>query len=254
MWVDLFTWLNQQTDLETKDLIGTLKELFLEFTASLPRQLDLEMAPDITLDVHVLTLPGLPSNWIEERQVSIARAIASAGYSIQLYEVPGIKGHLGKSRALGYNQGSSLYVTHVDHDDMVREDAFHLLHEHLLEQREAITTGELLLFEDGRVQEAKDSKHHLAVYRRDRLNQINYASFVHYPDQYILQHFHPFHIPECAYLHRIWKNSLSREQRRSNPEKAKEELDKVKNSELCRIELMTQAQIAKEIDKELSNA
>ena len=30
MWVDLFTWLNQQIDLETKDLIGTLKELFLE--------------------------------------------------------------------------------------------------------------------------------------------------------------------------------------------------------------------------------
>ncbi len=206
------------------------------------------------LDVHVLNLPGLPQKWIDQRRQSIASALKHAGYLVQLHEVFGLQGHLGKSRALGYSQGSARYVTHVDHDDLLRKDAFQVLLPYLLEDAEAITTGELLLFENGKTQEAKNSKHHLAVYRRDLLSQIDYARFVHYPDQYLLQKFRPVHIPECVYTHRIWGASLSRKHRKLDAQKAEAELKEIKHAELCRIELMSFAEIAKEIDKELCDA
>ena len=42
------------------------------------------------LDIHVLTLPGLPEEFEKERRASLELAIANAGFPVKVHEVPGI--------------------------------------------------------------------------------------------------------------------------------------------------------------------
>ena len=206
------------------------------------------------LDVHVLTLPGLPEAWVIQRRASLAEAAARAGFPVTIREVPGIPGHLGKSRLRAYSGASADYVTHVDHDDYVKPDAFSVLGDALQRGVDCITTGETLLMEDGRTHDAPQSRHHLAVFRRERVLSIGFDAFEFYPDQYLLSLHSPEHIAECVYVHRIFDHSASRTQRRAHAAAAQREYDVIGNKSLCANEGMTPAEIAALIDMEVSNA
>lgn len=205
------------------------------------------------LDVHVLTLPGLPDEWIEQRRASIAVAVGQAGYPVAVHEIEGIAGHLGRARAIGYAAGTYPYVTHVDHDDYVTPDAFAVLREQIEAGADCITTGETLIYEDGTQRNAPDSRHHLAVYRRAAMTGIDYSRFAMYPDQYLLAQFEPVHIAQCVYMHRLWQDSASRIQRRGDPDAARAELKQARNPELFVAEAMTPAQIASALDAEVAH-
>lgn len=206
------------------------------------------------LDVHVLTLPGLPAEWIEQRRASIANAIAHAGFPVEVHEVEGERGHLGRSRRRGYAQGAFPYVTHVDHDDYLLPDAFAVLAPHMEAGADAITTGERLLLEDGTTRDRPDGRHHLAVYRRDAIWWLPFDRMAHHPDQFLLARFEPVHhVPECVYVHRVFGASASRECRRADPSGAAFELEAIKRPELFAIESMTPAQVAGEYDRILAD-
>lgn len=161
----------------------------------------------LMLDVHVLTLPGLPEEWIKQRRDSINAAVSAAGFPVYVHEVTGIYGHMGRSRFKGYSQGTQPYVTCVDDDDWVREDAFSCLLPHMEAGVEVITMGEVWVYPDGREVPLKDITHH-SVFRRDWLAQHGYSRLRFYPDQYLMsQPARSAHVPECVYYYRIREDS-----------------------------------------------
>ena len=204
----------------------------------------------IGLDVHVLVMDYTPAEVLERCKQSLQAAAEQAGYPVAVHFLPGVVGHLGRARANGYAMGSHPYVTHVDDDDWVESNAFAVLADHLAAGVDAITTGENHVRGEV-VTPAPDARHHLAVYRRDALQQIGYSAFQFYPDQYALSMFEPVHIPQCVYNHRIYAESGSRKQRRGNPDAARRELAAIKRPDLALVENATPAEIAAATDSAL---
>lgn len=205
------------------------------------------------LDIHVLILPGLPEEWIQQRRDALNAAVASAGFPVFVHEVEGIPDHLGASRKLGYSQGDQPYVTHVDHDDYVLPNAFSVLHAHIMGNAPVITTGEIVIRENGNRTYLHESRHHLAVFRRDVINTVSYERMRHFPDQLLLRKQDSLHIPECVYVHRVADASASRVSRAKDPQGVAEEQRIINSPELLAVEFMTPAQI-KESTEEWLNA
>lgn len=203
------------------------------------------------LDVHVLELGTLPEEWVVKRRQSIEEAVKLAGFQVNVWEVPGIAGHLGKAREYGYSHGEAPYVTYVDHDDYLLKNAFSVLKPHLEGGARSITTGEILLLENGITIERKLEPHHLAVFRREDINRLPYAKYKHYPDHFLMDRLADVHVPECVYVHRMWGHSRSRELRASDMLGAGEESKRIAAKELMVTEHMTFKQIAELLDQEL---
>ena len=203
------------------------------------------------LDVHILTLPGLPQEWVDQRRASIAVAVERAGYPVAVHEIAGEPGHLGRSRRRGYAAGTHPYVTHVDHDDFIHPEAFSAIAEHLAAGVSAITTGETLLFADGSKHEAPEHRHHLAVFRRADIERTDIGDFTYYPDQRALSLLCSVHVPRCLYMHRIDPESASRRQRRADAAAAAAEMRAVASPALFVAEAMTQDMIAAAYDQEV---
>lgn len=205
------------------------------------------------LDVHLLVMKYTPES-VKKRAIESCQIAADkAGFPVKVHPVEGIEGHLGKSRKFGYSHGNYPYVTHVDDDDFVEENAFQILHPFLMQGENAVTTGENHIYPDGKKVPAYGMKHHLAVYKRDLLTQLSYDQFQLFPDQYILSMFKPEHIPECVYNHVINMASGSREERKKNPQLAKEELSLINRPDLAIVENMSPLSLAVSHDKELWN-
>jgi hypothetical protein len=117
------------------------------------------------LDVHVLTLPGLPEEWEKQRRESINVAVSNSPYEVRVHEVPGIAGDFATSRSLGYSIGSFPYVTFVDDDDYVMPNAFSCLEKALYDKPDAVFTGEIVLYKGET--HYLNRRHSLAVYDRN---------------------------------------------------------------------------------------
>lgn len=199
------------------------------------------------LDVHVLVMEYTPPEQVAQCLASIAEAAARAPYPVHIHQIDGPYGHLGKARRLGYGHGTAPFVTHVDDDDWLHEDAFRVLPlEH-----DAITTGEVQVFGDHHVP-LPGARHHLAVYRRAWLQRQPYDRFRFFPDQFLLQIAEAHHVPECVYFHRIQPDSGSRRLRRELAEEAALETRLIRDRELLQAENLTPEQIAAEYDRMLT--
>lgn len=205
------------------------------------------------LDVHVLVMEYTPAAVVAQCRASIAEAVVQARFPVAVHYLPGILGHLGQARVAGYGLGDYPYVTHVDDDDWVEPNAFAVLGEHLAAGVEAITTGENIIA-NGVATPAPRSQHHLAVFRREALNDISIGSFRFYPDQYALSMVSPIHLPLCVYNHRINQDSGSRKQRRANKAEADRELSVIRRPDLAVLEGATAAEIAALADRALRGA
>ena len=120
------------------------------------------------LDVHVLTLPGLPEEYTTQRRASLDIAVSNAGFPVKVHEVPGIAGDFGTARSNGYSHGEYPYVGFVDEDDYVMPNAFSCLTEALADKPDAIYTGEIVLYEGKTLN--RNTRHNLAVYRRELID------------------------------------------------------------------------------------
>lgn len=200
------------------------------------------------IDVHVLVMDYTPKAWVDQCFGSIMAASEHVSFPVAIHKVPGVVGDLGKARAVGYAQGTHPYVTHVDDDDYLEVGAFTCLAAAIEQGHDAITTGETLLWATGKAMHTPYTKHHLAVYRRDAIARVPYARFKYYPDQFLLSHFEPHHVPECAYVHRINHDSGSRAQRRENKAESDAELRMVGDHSLFYIELLSPAELAAQLD------
>lgn len=197
------------------------------------------------IDVHILVMDYTRPEWLAQCIKSVVVAAENAPFAVDVHVQAGVIGHLGRARKAGYARGLHPYVTHVDDDDFVDQDAFSILAETLRAKPEAITTGERHLHAaSGKSYENQFSKHHLAVYRRDVLESSDYADFVYHPDQRALSQVTPVHLPFCVYNCRIYMDSGSRVQRRENPAAAMHEREAIKNPTLFVAEAYTSAQIA----------
>lgn len=205
------------------------------------------------LDVHILLMNYTAASIKEAAVDSCFLAAKAAGFPVEIHLTEGIVGHLGKARRKGYSLGNHPYVTYVDDDDFVAENAFAILEPFLQQGVNSITTGENHIYPDGKTLALPEMKHHLTVYKRDLVSQLSYDEFQMFPDHYILSMFDPEHISECVYNHRININSGSRIQRRENKERAREELSLINRPHLAIVENMSPLSIAVAGDKELWN-
>lgn len=205
------------------------------------------------IDVHVLTMSTTPPAWAALCIASIEQAIDNAGFPVTLHVTTGVKGHIGKARAKGYALGEQPYVTYVDHDDYIHEDAFKALKPLLDRSPEAITTGETIVLEDGSTGDLPNAKHHLAVFKRDFIEQLSLENFQHFPDQYALHEANSIHLDRCLYFHRVYDTSGSRQLREAQPHSAEQEL-KSFLAEFAEVELLTPLQLKVKLDRELRNA
>ena len=203
------------------------------------------------IDVHILTMDTTPPAWAALCIASIEQAIDNAGYPVFLHVTSGIKGHIGKARAKGYALGEQPYVTYVDHDDYLHEDAFKALAPFF--GAEAITTGETVVFEDQSSSDRPNQQHHLAVFKREFIQGLSLENFQHFPDQYALHEANTTHIERCLYFHRVYDASGSRQLREAQPQIAEQEL-KSFLAEFAEVELLTPLQLQVKLDRELRNA
>lgn len=200
------------------------------------------------LDVHVLLMDYTKPEFHSELRRSIEAAVAAAGYPVAVHYLPGFLGHLGKARAAGYAKGTHPYVTHVDDDDFIREDAFAILKEQLEKNVDGITTGETRLFDSGNRVDCPNDRHHLAVYRRELVEASDYAKFRFFPDQFLMRGIKTVHIPECVYVHRIRERSGSRILRSLSRSEEARERQILDRPDLVAVEMMSQKEIARQYD------
>lgn len=180
------------------------------------------------LDVHILILDTTPKDVVVKCINSIEVAANNALFETVIHKISGIYGHLGKARALAYSYGEGEYVTHVDDDDWVEENAFSVLP--LVDGKHtAITTGENEVHPNGFKIAMPNKRHHLAVFKRDWLVKQNYAEYKYLPDKYILSLTESHHIMECVYNYNLNPNSAAIKLRRENHEDYKKELDIINN-------------------------
>lgn len=206
----------------------------------------------ISLDVHILCTNYTRPDWLSQCLGSVEAAVRQAPFEIGVHVLPGVVGHLGQARALGYARGTAKYVTHVDDDDFVDPDAFLILAEAMEAGAQVITTGEKrVMVALGKTFLVPDSRHHLAVYQRGVLEKSDYADFLYHPDQRLLASARTTHIPQCVYNHRVYDNSGSRVQRRTNPEAAKQEMLRVRAPKLFVAEAYTPTEIAEMLEQDL---
>lgn len=126
------------------------------------------------LDVHVLLSPDTRADWQRECLTSVHEAIKNAGYPVDIHEVAGVPGHIGRARAAGYALGVHPYVTYVDCDDYLLPHAFASLADDLATGPDAIFPAETTL-QNGKFRDGPQ-RHHLCVYRRAQL--IDHSAWV----------------------------------------------------------------------------
>lgn len=157
------------------------------------------------LDVHVLQSPKTTQFQLIRCRKSIAAAIKAAAdtqFKINVWYLPAVQGNLGQARKLGYSKGNGDYVTYVDDDDYLEENAFSVVREKLESGVKALTTGENVVvvgFPQNRVQARPQAEHHLAIYSRSEIQSLPYELFQIFPDQFLLSRFKADHVEACVY-------------------------------------------------------
>jgi hypothetical protein len=166
------------------------------------------------LDVHILHYRPHPQ-WWPQCLASVENAVMRAGFAVAVHVVQGEPDHLGRGRAKGYACGSYPYVTHVDNDDYVLPSAFAVLASALARSPDAIFTGEMQCDAKGVLRPgASGLRHHLAVFRRDRV--MDHSRYALAGDRYQIAAVADavcIDLPDRVYCWRVW-DSPCRELRR----------------------------------------
>jgi glycosyltransferase involved in cell wall biosynthesis len=170
------------------------------------------------IDVHILRSRDTKPEWYKQCLSSVREAADNAGYPVNIHEVPGVPGHIGKARARGYSKGEAKWKTFVDDDDYVLPNAFQALEPHLNTGVAAIFPREYVE-QNGKRHKAIQRRHHLQVYRADLINSFPHEDWVCLGDVVVAQLAQRdprgfLDIDDVVYVHRIYYNSKARKLRR----------------------------------------
>lgn len=166
------------------------------------------------LDVHILTLPDTRRDWQRQCIQSVQAAAQRAGYPVHVHVVPGVPGHLGQARAVGYEAGSAPWKCYVDDDDYVLPEAFEVLGRHLASGVAAIFPREYVE-QNGRRHAHTVGRHHLWPVRADLAAAFPHADYPSMPDEALRQHAAAdprgvVDLHDVLYVHRIWAGQRCR--------------------------------------------
>lgn len=173
------------------------------------------------LDVHILVSHDTRRDWVAQCLDSVHEAADRAGYPVSICMVPGVPGHIGKARAVGYSLGLHPYVTCIDDDDYVLPEAFACLLPAMEAGSDAIYTRETTL-QNGHFR-ATDRRHHLAVYRRELLDGFDFGRWPAYDAMALRTHVERqahavVDLPDAVYIYRLRGDSPARVIQRQHPE------------------------------------
>lgn len=118
---------------------------------------------DLGLDIHILVHPVTPDDWVVNAIQSVKNAMANTKYQTSLHILDADVTSIGKGRMLGYAHGRQPFVTSVDDDDWVDEDAFAILKDAMLEKPAGIVTDSVIE-PTGELAHRREA---LRVFRRD---------------------------------------------------------------------------------------
>lgn len=130
-----------------------------------------------SLDVHVLYLPTNNKVWFEQALDSIEKAKSRCSLDVNVFVLEGVRGHIGRGREAGYALGTGQYVTYVDHDDYIKEDALCTIEPFLREEYTAVFPGETIVDAEGTVLREALRPHHLCVYKRACMPPIDFSAY-----------------------------------------------------------------------------
>lgn len=161
-----------------------------------------------TLDVLITVSDSTPRTYVTQCRNSVAVAAARAGYPVNVIEVPGVPGHIGRAMANGFAMTSAPYVSWVDDDDMVLPNAFSCLQRHFEANPAAIFARELRVYPNGAMIPTM-GPHHLSVWRRDILETVDYTNDPARPYMHLyheVQEHTVAHEESWVYLYRVRKS------------------------------------------------
>jgi hypothetical protein len=121
------------------------------------------------LDVITIVSSDTPKDWVE----TCINSVEEAGQMVINNHIvsDGVEGHIGIAKRNSLKQSNADYVCWVDDDDYVLPNAFSCVTPHLKNQPAAIFTREIHLLCNGKSVHI-DRRHHLAVFRRDVLDEM----------------------------------------------------------------------------------
>lgn len=125
------------------------------------------MVDPLSVDAHVLISKSTPKEWVDRCLESIHMAARFASFKVNVFTLSGVEGHIGQGRAQGYALGCSPYVTYIDDDDYLVEEAFHDVAPALVESPDAVFPGEYIIHGSKITKCLR--RHHLPFYRREHL-------------------------------------------------------------------------------------
>lgn len=175
------------------------------------------------LDIHVLYLDGLNPCWLAQCLGSIRYAMSLSALKVNLFVLPGVPGHLGQARMLGYGKGQAPYVSFIDSDDYILPRAFQCLEEPLRDRPDAIFPSELH-WQNGYFLRG-NQRHHLPIYARHLIiDQSEYKSCGDVAQIQSVANRNVVEIPEPVYVHRLY-HSPARLLRRQHPDEYRRSLE-----------------------------
>jgi glycosyltransferase involved in cell wall biosynthesis len=181
-----------------------------------------------SLDVHVLYLPTNNKVWFEQCRKSIDEAVSNAGFEVNVFYLPGVRGDLASARQAGYAKGKSRWKTFIDDDDYVLPEAFRDVGKYLSMEVAAVFPREYV-WQNEKLHQGTQGRHHLPIYSSEFLKAVEFCEWRNLIDVAIkeeaLRHSSGvLDVDDVVYVHRLYKNSSARVLRRN----AVDESDKLR--------------------------
>lgn len=133
------------------------------------------------LDVIVTVSDSTPRPYVRECLATVKVAASIAGYPVQVHQVPGYPGHIGKAMANALVQCSNPWVAWVDDDDFVLPNAFSCLRRHMDGNWDAIAAREIQLLANG-TWAPQNRRHHLTAFRRSAILCVDLSLYPSFPN------------------------------------------------------------------------